>query len=257
MAHGDSFYDQFRKGHLIFGIRSARETYIEVLAKCYQSLDFYIESPENCVSRLTRQYAAAGDFLTCDEYLARTIRGELPSDTESNIKFNVANNQNPSPFGPPRQTPVEKAATAAFYERLEESKYSSLKATKTELQQAIRKGNRNIANLVMRRACKFGLQYGMETGRTVHFILDGPGKVGSHGNRIDNEFLIRKEKLPGIDVPVTTSELLFCYRNPHFYETGKLKFYLDYREVPAPWISRPDLWEEYRIHREQKRAGGQ
>lgn len=100
--------------------------------------------------------------------------------------------------------------------------------------------------LAIRRACKFGIEdvFTRRRRATVHYVLD----------TIVMADVISKKTFAlysgDVGVPITTSELRFLFRNwNRFRAGGKLKFYLDFAEREAPWLT-GDLagWAAYAMH---------
>jgi hypothetical protein len=234
-----SFNQQFKAGDVIYGISQARGPYINSL-------------PPHVAHHLR----SVGQFLICDEYNNRTFGavpgwdfgvGQTPG-SKANIKANLAHHQQA-----PYLEDLQKAALQEYYDALKGSKYAPLEAVKLKIATISAKGNQNAADLVFRRACKFGLQFVIEQKKTtVHFILDLPAFYNVPGNRIDNLDVVTKGQHVG-HVPITTSELRCCYRNrAAWIPSGRLKFYFNLQEVNPPWVDEPAVWAIYEAHRIQK-----
>ncbi|MBI0328665.1 hypothetical protein [Burkholderia plantarii] len=85
-------------------------------------------------------------------------------------------------------------------------------------------------SLMIRRACKHGIEFVLreEARSHLHFVLDSLAS--------DN---FQKVQLKVIEYGYTSytySELRYVYRNwDKFSATGRIHFYQNYEEVPAPW----------------------
>lgn len=239
MAVGQAFNVQFHAGDAIYGISQARAPYVNSL-------------PVNVAHHLR----SVGQFLICDEYNNRTF-GQVPlhdfgpgQDPHSKqaIRSNLALHDQAAYLNP-----LQKAGLQEYYDALKGTKHAPLEAVKMKIAQVLAKGNQNHADLVFRRACKFGLQFVIEQRQgTVHFALDVPAAFHVPGNRIDSMDAVTKGQHAG-HVPITTSELRCCYRNRNAWiPTGRLKFYFNLIEVNPPWIDEPAVWAIYEAHRIQK-----
>lgn len=102
----------------------------------------------------------------------------------------------------------------------------------------------------VKKACKAGIQYSVERGKKVHFILDG----------IDLETVINKQdystKAPEVKVNpvtgdsnqnITASELRYVYRNwdDPLFKNG-VEFWQGGEKVDPPWEKDPVSWQRYR-----------
>ena len=87
----------------------------------------------------------------------------------------------------------------------------------------------------VRRVCKAGIEMIAKDatftsrGAKVHFVLDFMGDLGK---------VARKEaRTTSGYVPITSSELCFCYRNWNkFGLANKVQFYINSQQVAAPWL---------------------
>lgn len=115
--------------------------------------------------------------------------------------------------------------------------------------------NNSYAFAMIRKACKFGLQYVTQhtvAGR-IHFLIgsgndwaDVVGKtvrtVASGSGTVER-------------VPITVSELRWAFRN-HERVAGRILFYDDQLMLrPAPWVSDPASWRAYANARIRKYHG--
>ncbi|MGA8164386.1 MAG: hypothetical protein WB791_05085 [Waddliaceae bacterium] len=96
--------------------------------------------------------------------------------------------------------------------------------------------NDALGNQASRRACKFSLEY-FSRHAQVHYVLD----------EIDMQDVVDKKTRilwwGREGVPLTTSELRFLHKHWKKLNTKNIHFYLDEREVEAPWIANPEMWE--------------
>ncbi|MGH8065956.1 MAG: hypothetical protein ACRERE_12150 [Candidatus Entotheonellia bacterium] len=239
MPVGTAFNQQFVIGHVVYGISQARAPYINSLPQ-----------------HVAQSCRAIGYFLICDEFNNRTF-GQVPvadfgvaqpPSSKAIIKANLAHHQQVAYL-----TATQKTALKEYFDALEGTKYSPLKAVKMNPAQVLAKGNASTEDLVFRRACKFGLQYIIDQMRsTVHFVLDVPAAYNVPGNRIDSLDVVLKGQHAG-HVPITTSELRCCYRNrASWIPSGRLKFYFNLLEVDPPWVDQPMVWGIYEMHRTVK-----
>lgn len=106
--------------------------------------------------------------------------------------------------------------------------------------------------LAIRRACKFGIEYVTQIkSGIVHYVLDA----------INMRSVIDKstEKLWAgtTGVPITTSELRYLFRNWYRLKSlasdGKIIFWTNDYEVPAPWEANPKDWLDYAKRRLEKK----
>jgi len=145
----------------------------------------------------------------------------------------------------------------AYYDALSTSRRNPEKAFRDAPK---KRGTNNdtVTMFAIRRACKFGLEYNiMVRHSTVHFALDVPYV----GVNMDDQQIVDKQKFAGANpsnapaaaVPITFSELRCCYRNrATWMPTGRLKFYSNLNEVPAPWVSNAAVWAQYDVYRANK-----
>ncbi|WP_370552324.1 RHS repeat-associated core domain-containing protein, partial [Enterobacter cloacae complex sp. P31C] len=85
---------------------------------------------------------------------------------------------------------------------------------------------------IVSRGSKAGISMLLEKGNDarIHFVLDN----------IDMDKVISKND----NNSITGSELRFLYRNRNKLE-GKVHFYVDHKEVKAPWVSNSARWRKY------------
>ena len=261
-----TFAQNFAIGDVVYGLSQSRSPYV------------------NSLNPTVRQYCAeTGAFMTLDEYNNRSFLGMTSKE------FGVAP-MTPGTYDKPYEDTVRDPQTMTdinynldFYEHgrgiaaLGEEQKQAARAWCDQLANSARspegsiattekqrkRNNDNITMKMIPRACKYGLEYMiMARGQTVHFVLDIPHSLGNQINMAD---VVAKRRLggggapaPATDlaamVPITFSELRCCYRNrDRWMPTGRLKFYLNLAEVPAPWISSPALWQTYEDARARKR----
>src|SRR5262249_11174233 len=142
------FNQQFIEGDVIYGISQARAPYVSSL-------------PRGVADTLR----AIGRFLICDEYNNRTFGANREDGCNTSqfprsrqiIEANLTFHETAAYLNPD-----QKAALQEYYDALAGSKYAPLKAVETKIIEAQRKGNRDLTDLVFRRACKFGLQFVIE-----------------------------------------------------------------------------------------------
>lgn len=110
----------------------------------------------------------------------------------------------------------------------------------------------NELNLSFGRTSKAMIDFTVEKGNQILYLLDG----------IDMESVVRKmpvEMSGRMQMSITAEELRYIYRHRNDAAfVGKIRFLekdfwafdpmgkIHYREVPAPWVTNPDLWREYR-----------
>jgi hypothetical protein len=235
MAVGQPFHQQFKAGDVIYGVHRAP----------------YVNSLPEGVAHYLR---SVGQFLYCDEYNDRTFNqvagldgAASPPESKSNIQANLVTHEQAAYL-----SPLQQAALQEYYDALKGTRYAPLDAVKMKIKEVTAKGNYGTADQVFRRACKFGLQFVIQKGGTVHFVLDLPPSAGAPGNRIDSTDVVTKGQHKG-HVPITTSELRCCYRNrANWLPSGRLKFYCNLVQVNPPWVDEPAVWAVYEAHRIQK-----
>jgi hypothetical protein len=152
---------------------------------------------------------------------------------------------------------AQKGELQSFYDNLlVDPKNAPATAMGLSQRSLLKKGNRDLADIQIRRACKFGIDYVINRGNTVHFVLDLPVRddQGFDQEQLSGQFMqskdiVEKKAFAGY-VPITTSELRICYRNwTTWGPTGRLKFYKNLVETPAPWVQDPATWQQYENHR--------
>jgi len=241
-----TFRQNFRVGDIIYGLDRTRDVYA-------QSLDANVRDAQQQEGSFTLDYMNDKSFLE-----AFRNSGNLPKPGNPSATL----------------TTVEQKMLSAWYKKLLSSPRSPKKAMKAP-DAKLRKydgetqdQNELVAFLMIRRACKYGLQYYIEVlKKTVHFCLDIPVGVLNVGITIGTEMrsrhVVDNVKFSGGQpmhlgaqvgqIPITTSELRCCYRNRNkWIPTGRLKFYLDLSETEPPWATDPLVWADYQTHREEK-----
>lgn len=248
-----TFAQNFQIGDVVYGISQARAPYVNSLNK--ELRDYCEES---------------GAFLFCDSYNNRSFLGvsnKTYGITPTGVGATLKNPQNANDIahnldfyehgrGMAVLGVEEIAAAKAFYDSLAKSKYAPVKASTEKQSKWSKLGDVNKSMLMIRRACKFGLEYMIKSNRQVHFVLDIPNNPGTS---IDMQDVVNKERYSGGAaaqngaVPITFSELRCCYRNRNdWIPTGLLKFYLNLTEVNPPWVTNPALWQQYDLARAKK-----
>lgn len=105
-------------------------------------------------------------------------------------------------------------------------------------------GSKGDVETRLRRSSKIGVLFATAKGGKVHFNLD----------QVVPDSVVHKN-YPGLDVEptqftskqrsITGAELRFVRRNWEYLK-DKVVFYRDRQEVPAPWVSDPELWKDYK-----------
>ncbi|MEO7083420.1 MAG: hypothetical protein ABI442_06280 [Gemmatimonadaceae bacterium] len=249
-----TFAQNFNIGDVVYGISQSRAPYVNSLGNALRT---YCEE--------------TGAFLLCDSFNNRSFLGVNASyglgaglapvhsltnptnaqDIRHNLDF-YEHDRGMTALGED-----EKRAARIFYDALDKSERSPSKASTEPQSKWTNHGDLTVTMLMIRRACKFGLEYMLETlQRQVHFVLDVPYNPGV---QLDMQDVVDKAKYaggiasPAGSVPITFSELRCCYRNrAKWIPTGRLKFYLALNEVTAPWVTNPLLWQQYDLARQQK-----
>ena len=249
-----TFAENFTIGDVVYGISQSRASYLNSLG-----------------ADLRKYCEESGAFLLCDSFNNRSFLGvTTPYGTatgggRSSIKnpHNAADIRHNLDFyehdrGIAALGLEEKAAAKAFYDSLDLSRRSPSKAANEPQKKWSKLGDGTVTMLMIRRACKFGLEYMiMALQRRVHFVLDVPYNAGIE---LDMQDVVDKARYSGANrddvngaVPITFSEIRCCYRNRAQWEpTGRLKFYLNLNEVTSPWQRNPALWQQYDQARAKK-----
>lgn len=254
-----TFAQNFQIGDVVYGISQSRAPYISSLPGT------------------TATYCRdSGAFIICDEFNNRTFLGMPDKELgvtrdhtqyESTIKNPESMNDvryNLDFYQQGRGLAVlndeQKIAVRAYYDALGTNRRSPEKALADAPKKRL-KNNDSISMFAIRRACKFGLEYNiMVRMQTVHFALDIPYAPGTN---MDDQQVVDKQRFNGANpstasdkaasVPITFSELRCCYRNRAVWmPTGRLKFYSNLNEVPAPWVANPAVWQQYDTYRANK-----
>jgi len=248
-----TFAQNFQIGDVVYGISQSRAPYVNSLG-----------------NELRRYCEETGAFLICDSFNNRSFLGV-------NAGYGTGMHPNPGSITNP-QTPAdinhnldfyehdrglavlgqdEKSAAMSFYDALARSDRSPVKAAAAPQSKWAKNGDGINTILMIRRACKFGLEYMITVlKRQVHFVLDVPYNPGTS---IDIQDVVDKARYTGANadpqgsVPITFSELRCCYRHRAEWDpTGRLKFYLNLNEVQAPWQTAPHVWAAYDLARARK-----
>jgi len=244
-----TFAQNFLLGDVVYGLSRAREPYVASLPLAFKN---------NCMNQ--------GAYVSCDHFNNRSwlknAMSTVPTNTATQIQNNLDWNLGKLPGSGLPLNVNQKAELQAFYDGLlaDPSRTPTRDLAMTP-KQLTKKGNSELQYLQIRRACKFGIDYIITRGNTVHFVLDIP-QHDAHGDDMDalsgNYMLAKdviKKKRIGGHVPITTSELRLCYRNWGTWgPTGHLKFYQSLNEVQAPWVTSPAAWQQYDNHRQLKQA---
>lgn len=82
----------------------------------------------------------------------------------------------------------------------------------------------------IRKACKFGVDHFTGAG-IIHYLIDG----------IDLNFVLDKTRVSG-KMPICSSELRHIFKNWNQLE-GKVLFYIDGKQCPAPWSEQMQRWD--------------
>jgi hypothetical protein len=251
-----SFASNFQQGDVIYGVSYARDPYVASLPP---------DTKADC--------EAVGAFLLCDNFNNRSFLGSSDKpfgcnkdikgkDTIKNPKdardldFNWDFYEND--LGAIALTDPVKKEVRAYFDALKSSDRSPYKALKEPEKKWGKNGDKLKTTIAIRRACKFGLAYViMEKKRTVHFVLDVPNHIGTMINmdHVAEKARYHDDSKSDINsaVPITFSELRCCYRNrAAWIPTGRLKFYLDLKEVDPPWETDVTPWVAYEQARFKK-----
>ena len=251
-----TFAENFTIGDVVYGLSQSRGPYIASLG-----------------AELAAYCRETGAFLICDEFNNRSFLGSTKAFGVGGPAV-ASTIQNPTSMadiaynldfyehgrGLAALGEDQKAAARRFYDALSKSRRSPASAVSSS-RRSRRANNDSVSTQMIRRACKFGLEHMiMVRHQTVHFALDVPYNPGT---AIDMTHVVNKERMAGAAVapatdggamvPITFTELRCCYRyRATWMPTGRLKFYLNCNEVPAPWVSNPPLWQQYADARAQK-----
>lgn len=252
-----TFAQNFEIGDVVYGISQSRAPYINSLAG---------DTADYCRD--------AGAYLICDEFNNRTFLGtpdKALGVTADHTQYN-STIKNPESMDDVRYNldfyehgrgiavlgDEQKIKVRAYYDALSASRRSPEKAFVAAPKKRLA-NNDTITMFAIRRACKFGLEYNLLVRLcSVHFVLDIPYNPGTN---MDDQQVVNKQKFSGANpsnnpaaaVPITFSELRCCYRNrATWMPTGRLKFYSNLNEVPAPWLTSPAVWAQYDTYRANK-----
>lgn len=252
-----TFAQNFRIGDVVYGISQSRAPYINSLP-----------------GDIAAYCRSSGAYIICDEFNNRTFLG-MPDKPEgatgdhTQYDSTIKNPQTVNDLlynldfyqqgrGIAVLSDEQKIAVKAYYDSLSTSRRNPEKALTDAPKKRLR-NNDSITMFAIRRACKFGLEYNIMVRRqTVHFALDIPYQPGTN---MDDQQIVDKVKFDGANpstgaaasVPITFSELRCCYRNRAVWmPTGRLKFYSNLVEVPAPWVSNVAVWQQYGAYRANK-----
>lgn len=101
----------------------------------------------------------------------------------------------------------------------------------------------------VKKSCKAGIQYTVDSGNKVHFILDGidQNAVVNKHNYQTQQPEVKVNPITGDSQQnITASELRFIHRNwknPQFH--SGVEFWQGGKKVAAPWVQNPQLWMQY------------
>jgi hypothetical protein len=119
---------------------------------------------------------------------------------------------------------------------------------KTLTQKKLSKTGDDYKYKMIRRCCKFGIKYiaSINKNGIIHFVLDG----------IDDMLTIVNKTFRDGQVPITTSELRYVFRNWKILQ-NRVIFYLNQDETTVPWIAGNSRleWERYAKTRLQDYIG--
>lgn len=191
----------------------------------------------------------------------------------SNDKFNT--NHGTIAVTPPtstKQVTQKYLAALNAHKKYAPSTTSGNVGATPKLLTALQKGNDSIAadssakglkaaakELAIRRSCKFGIEYNVEKGARIHYILDGMDmKKVSEKAKFDKVIHLYGGDLVFKKISICTSELRYLFRNwQKIKSTGHVLFYWNYTSVKPPWedaywASSLDGWATYAAHRVEK-----
>jgi hypothetical protein len=249
-----SFATNFTPGDVIYGLSAAREPYLASLPQgvadaCRDSGNWLYADEFNNRS-----------FLSLENHAKKHLKKNPMNskDAEHNLKAHFPRFGKGAWHGPDGEqvlTKDQRKALKSFFDSISDSKYS-IKATAKAYDKGHLAHKTDLLPMILiRRACKFGLEYAiMERAVTVHFVLDYFDRGSKTLHAMDMQSVVDKTIRKGdLSPPITTSELRCCYRNKDTWmPTGRLKFYSNLQEVPAPWITDPGMWAAYDKHRSEK-----
>lgn len=243
-----SEYFNPQRGDLLYGLAAARGEYLNHMeAQRPHALDGFV----TMVDDYNTMFYDSVWKTPGQPYNAHVINQDLLS-YKSEIRKN---------------TPGSQDVPDDFYGKITASRFSPLSVGNASAQKASREGfdptttpkgggnayhnddgysvdalNRSF--LAVRRGCKFGIGFVADKVSTsrpqahIHFALDGM-KMRSILDKATFEL-----NLGNTAVPVTTSELRYTFRNWSRFN-GRVRFYVNYVNVPAPWEAdwtKTDLW---------------
>lgn len=112
-------------------------------------------------------------------------------------------------------------------------------------------------------ACKAGLEYAVQSGHRIYFIIDEIDMVGvvkkrryAEDTQTDIQPENRFAKFDGIgdagNRDITPAELRWVYRQSQVSDDvrDRVTFWRDGRQAEPPWVSEPELWEQEYSHKE-------
>lgn len=252
-----TFAQNFNIGDVVYGISASRAPYIASLpgdtaAYCRDSGAYVICDEFNNRSFLGLTNDQLGVTRDHTQY-ASTIKNPV---SINDIRYNLDFYQ--SGRGLAVLSEEQKIVVKVYYDALNNSRRSPEKAL-ADAPQKRHANNDSVTMFAIRRACKFGLEHNINVRKVcIHFVLDIPYQPGMN---MDDQQVVNKVKFNGANpstdeaasVPITFSELRCCYRSRAVWmPTGRLKFYSNLNEVPAPWVSAPAVWQQYDAYRANK-----
>ncbi|HEX8789709.1 MAG TPA: hypothetical protein VF765_02075 [Polyangiaceae bacterium] len=181
--------------------------------------------------------------------------------------------------GGPRNPGFNLELFDAYYETLQGARFHPKNVRSLPQEKlAKEKGGDDFAarqtNKAIRRACKCGINMVathprfVNNGAKIHFLLDGMGELSNIAQKLG---LRGRDWVAGGSVPITTSELCYCFRQWNLVQRS-VWFYVNYQRVQPPWVQNWTLsdfngrevkagyqsWQHYaedRIEKDQRKRG--
>lgn len=235
MALGDAFSDQFdaRRGDLVYGRSDFRSAYLNEARKVFPK-EWLIVDDYNNASIL-----GANAIFVSDPGGVRPIAYVAAGDFDATTGVENIHDV--------------KGYLDRLYAHPKYNPYRTLAAPEDKIaREHGRSPEESVEWLMIRRACKFGIEWivGNGGGAQIHFVLDG----------LDMDAITRKEAVKigqrvEAATPITTSELCSVYRRwarPGFAQ--RVAFYEAMRECRPPWENptHAAAWRKYGAARYEK-----
>lgn len=236
MSIGGKFVEQFdpTRGDLVYGRSDFRGQYLEDAKKKFGGAWMIVDDYNNA-SILAASGLFKGDGIKARQAAYNTANSYSGSDVSTHfydVKGYLDRLYSDPKYNPSRSIHAPEEKKASEHARDEDEA---------------------VQWLIIRRACKFGLEWVVEhtAMARIHFVIDG----------LDMKGITQKEKIKtgnrrDAAVPITTSELCSIYRRwgKKVFQ-NRINFYEGKLEVAAPWdnASSRDLWEGYGRTRFQRK----